>query len=355
MIDLVKWSSRKWSSWKIITLIPRGYKYQDSKCPIYRPVRSGISPQRPEFAEVTSFFVNYLTTRPLNYSTRSEMNNEDKYFRLILKKLFKMYGFDFSEYRESTIKRRLARRMAYTGAGNYRDYLDILQERPQEYSHLLNDLTIKLSRFFRNQDVFERLQHEIFPDILRFKKEHAQNALRIWCAGCAFGEETYSVAITLIEYLKRGKEKIDDYDITIFGTDIDEETLEKARLAVYDKEAVKEVKKKILDEYFSVCGDYYQVVGSVKALVSFTIHDLTSERHISPPAGVVTNYDLILCRNTLIYFSISLQERVFSNILRSLNLGGYLILGRSESIPKNLEDSLVLKNLKERIYQKIES
>ena len=160
------------------------------------------------------------------------------------------------------------------------------------------------------------------------------------------------MAITLVEYLKRKKEKTGDYDITIFGTDIDEETLQKARLGVYDKEAVKEVKMGMLDEYFHVKGDHYQVIDSIKALVNFTIHDLTSERHICPPAGVVTNYDLILCRNTLIYFSIPLQERVFSNLFRSLNRGGYLILGRSESIPKDLEGSFVLKNRKKRIYQK---
>jgi chemotaxis methyl-accepting protein methylase len=281
------------------------------------------------------------------------MNNEEKYFRLILKKLYKMHGFDFSEYREGTIKRRLARRMVFTEAANYRDYLDVLKERPEEYAHLLDDLTIKLSRFFRNQYVFERLQNEIFPDIFRLKKEHDQNTIRIWGAGCAFGEETYSVAIILIEYLKR-KREIDNYDISIFGTDIDEKALEKARLGIYDKEAVKEVKKGILDEYFLVRGDYYQVIDSIKELVNFTKHNLTSEKPICPPSGVVTNYDLILCRNILIYFSTPLQERVFLNLFKALNPGGYLILGKSESIPKGLEDSFVLKNPKERIYQKIE-
>ena len=280
------------------------------------------------------------------------MNKQEKDFRLILSKLYKMYGLDFSKYREGTIRRRLARRMAFTGAGNYQDYLDILEERPQEYGHLLRDLTIKSSRFFRNQYVFERLQNEIFPDLFRQKKEEGKDVLRIWCAGCAFGEETYSVAITLVEYLKRKSEKAGDYDITIFGTDIDEEALGKARLGLYEKEVVKVVKKRILDEYFLVREDHYQVINSIKFLVSFTTHDLISEKYISPPAGVVTNYDLILCRNTLIYFSIPLQERAFSNLFTSLNRGGYLILGRSESIPKDLKGSFVLKNRKERIFQK---
>lgn len=161
------------------------------------------------------------------------------------------------------------------------------------------------------------------------------------------------MAITLVEFLKKKREKTDDYDITIFGTDIDEESLEKARLGEYDGDAVKEVKRGILDEYFFVSGDYYRVVDSIKALVSFTIHDLASETHMSPPAGVVTSYDLILCRNTLIYFSVPLQERVFLNLFKSLNPGGYLILGKSESIPKNHEDSFIIKNQKEKIYKKI--
>jgi len=105
------------------------------------------------------------------------MNDQEKYFKLILKKLCKMYGFDFSGYRQSTIKRRLVRRMALTGTDNYRDYLDLLAEKPQEYSLLLNDMTIKLSRFFRNQYVFERLQHKIFPGLFRSKKEHGHNVL----------------------------------------------------------------------------------------------------------------------------------------------------------------------------------
>ncbi len=281
------------------------------------------------------------------------MNNEEEYFRLILKQLCRMHGLDFSEYRQRTIKRRLARRLALTGAGSYREYLDILQKTPREYNHLLHDLTIRLSRFFRNPYVFDRLQNEVFPDILRSKKEHGRNVLRIWCAGCAFGDEAYSVAITLVEFLKRKKEKTDDYDITIFGTDIDEETLEKARLGEYDGNAVKEVKKGILNEYFFVSGNYYRVINSIKALVNFTTHDLTSKTHMSPPSGIVANYDLILCRNTLIYFSIPLQEKVFINLFNSLNPGGYLILGRAESIPKDLENFFILKNSKERIYKKL--
>jgi chemotaxis methyl-accepting protein methylase len=119
--------------------------------------------------------------------------------------------------------------MAATGCDNYSDYFDYLEKDPREYERLFKDLTIKVSRFFRNRAVFEILSDEIFPDIMNAKKSKNDNTLRIWCAGCSFGEEAYSVAITLAEYLKKNKKKIDDYNISIFGTDIDDEALERAK------------------------------------------------------------------------------------------------------------------------------
>ena len=280
------------------------------------------------------------------------MKAQENEYELILSNLYKMSGFDFSQYREGTIRRRLARRMAVTGTVDYRGYLEILEGKPQEYGCLLEILTIKVSRFFRNHHVFEKLREELFPDLFRQKEEERTTALRIWCAGCAFGEEVYSVAISLMSYLEEKGENPANYDITLFGTDIDDETLEKARLGIYGKEAVKEVKQEILDTYFLAEKDRYRLKESIKSLVSFTLHDLTSKKYLCPPAGVVANYDLILCRNTLIYFSAPLQERVFTNLYRSLNRGGYLILGKSESVPKHLENLFVLDNRKNRIYQK---
>ena len=277
---------------------------------------------------------------------------------LIFKGLRARYGIDFSRYREGTIKRRLTRRMAATVCDNYSDYFDYLEKDPKEYGRLFRDLTIKISRFFRNRAVFEILSDKIFPDIMNAKKSKNDNTLRIWCAGCSFGEEVYSVAITLVEYLKKNKEKIDDYNISIFGTDIDDEALERAKQGVYDAEAVKEIKREILDSYFSSnhliiqSSNSYLVVDFIKNMVSFSKHDLTSETKISPPAGIVANYDLILCRNLLIYFSEPLQKRAFSNLFNSLNPGGYIILGRSESIPRHFEPFLITQNSRHRVYKK---
>ena len=236
--------------------------------------------------------------------------NDGKYLELIFKGLHEKYGIDFSLYRDGTIKRRLARRMAATNSDNYLDYYYNLEKKPEEYENLLRDITIKVSRFFRNRHLFQALYADIFPDIINNKKSQNDNTLRIWGPGCAFGEEIYSVTITLLEYLEEKRKSINYYDISIFGTDIDEQALSKAKLGIYDKDAVKNVKKEILDKYFLVRGDRYLLIDSIKNLVYFTRNDLTSEKHISPSSGVITNYDLILCRNTLIYFSLALQQRV---------------------------------------------
>jgi len=250
-----------------------------------------------------------------------------------------------------------------TGCDNYSDYFYYLEKDTEEYGLLFRDLTIKVSRFFRNRAVFEILSDKVFPDIMSAKESKNDNTFRIWCAGCSFGEEVYSVAITLVEYLKKNEKKIDDYNISIFGTDIDGEALKIARAGIYDAEAVKEIKKEILDSYFLYnhpiiqSTNYpnlpsYLVVGAIKNMVSFSEHDLASETKMSPPAGIVANYDLILCRNLLIYFSEPLQKRAFSNLFNSLNHGGYLILGKAESIPKHLEPFLITRNSRHKVYKK---
>ncbi|MDI6688461.1 MAG: protein-glutamate O-methyltransferase CheR [Desulfobacterales bacterium] len=274
---------------------------------------------------------------------------------------------DFSSYREGTIKRRLSRRMAATGCDNYKDYFDYLEKNQEEYGRLFMDLTIKVGGFFRNRAVFEMLSDKIFPDIIIAKESKNDSTLRIWCAGCSFGEEVYSVAITLVEYLKKNEKKINSYNISIFGTDIDDKALEKARAGVYDAEAVKEINKEILDSYFILSKTtnletpkkfrphlpYYLVVDSIKQMVNFSSHDLASETKMSPPAGIVANYDLIFCRNLLIYFSEPLQKRAFSNLFNSLNPDCYLILGKSESMPEFLKPFFVKQHPQHEVYKKI--
>ena len=301
--------------------------------------------------------------------------NEEKYLKLIFKGLLLRHDIDFFRYREGTIKRRLARRMAATGCDDYKHYFNYLEKDRKEYSRLFKDLTIKVSRFFRNRAVFKILSDRVFPDIISAKEIKNNTVLRIWCAGCSFGEEVYSVAITLVEYLKEHGKKTDDYNISIFGTDIDDKALERAKAGMYGAEDVKEINKEILDSYFVFANatdtrhlkgftrfsqpfnhsnfPSYIIINFIKNMVSFSRHDLTSKTRISPPTGIVANYDLIFCRNLLIYFSRSVQKRAFSNLFNSLNPGGYLVLGKSETIPKDLEPFFATQNSRHRVYKKI--
>jgi len=301
--------------------------------------------------------------------------NEEKYLQLIFKGLRARHDIDFFRYREGTIKRRLARRMAATSCDNYKGYYDFLEKNEKEYARLFKDLTIKVSRFFRNRAVFKILSDKILPDMISAKKVKNDNTLRIWCAGSSFGEEVYSVAIMLVEYLKKHGKKTEEYNISIFGTDIDDKALERAKAGVYAAKDVRNINKEILDTYFIFSGaedtkqlmgfkrfsesfdnsnfPSYIIIDLIKNMVNFSRHDLTSETRMSPPTGIVANYDLILCRNLLIYFSRSVQKRAFSNLYNSLNSGGYLILGKSESIPKDLEPFFIKQNSSHNVYKKI--
>lgn len=276
------------------------------------------------------------------------MPTNDKDLKQLLEKVFEERGFDFRQYKTSLLKRRLARRLTATGAASYRDYAGILDAHPEEYKKLFDDLTINVSHFFRNPLTFELLYKVVLPEMIEFKQKSMDNMIRIWSAGCANGEEPYSIAILLIELLG---EKWNNYNITIYATDIDTEALDKARTGKYSEESVAEVKKGILDRYFHFDGNY-RIKEHVKELVDFSYHDLTSEKFIAPTKSVFTNFDLILCRNVLIYFSKPLQEKVFTNFKKDLNKNGYLVLGEAGTLPDDFKSDFVCVDNLSRIYQK---
>lgn len=278
--------------------------------------------------------------------------NED-HLQEFLNEVWQETGYDFREYRHATIERRIAKRIILLGAGDLANYRRILGQRPDEYRHLVSDLTIKVSRFFRNPYVFEAIDLLVWPDLLKVREQSKH--LRIWSVGCAHGEETYSLAISVLDHIRRKKKPPKEYDITIMGTDIDEEVLARARAGIYGVSAVAEVKKRLLDAYFTYdpLTATYCVIPEARHLVTFAVHDILAPAIISPPCGVVTNYDLILCRNLLIYLSYSLQEKVLSRLLQALNPGGYLILGKSEAVPPQMANGLQVYDKQANIFQKM--
>lgn len=279
------------------------------------------------------------------------MDLNDNLVRDLLLRILEKTGKDFREYRSGTINRRISRRMALTDVNTLEDYLNVLQNHPSEFEHLVHDLTIKVSHFFRNPYVFELMDLAVWPPVLEAAKKSRH--IRIWSAGCANGEETYSLAMSILDHLERKKIPRADIDITIIGTDIDDQALNAAKRGRYGSSALGETKKRIFEKFFVAGGNYYEVIPEIKNIPTFTRHDLTSHVTISPSSGVVTNYDLIFCRNVLIYFTAPLQERVLLNFWKILNPNGFVILGESEGIPLSVSKYLGVFDQRGNIYRKI--
>ncbi|HHT9107031.1 MAG TPA: CheR family methyltransferase [Candidatus Wunengus sp. YC63] len=277
------------------------------------------------------------------------MKSNDDGLRLLLSKIYEERGFDFRQYNTNMLERRLARRLSTTGAKTYQEYARVLDVDSSEYEKLFDGLTINVSHFFRDPLVFELLYKVVLPEMIAYKAQHGDTYIRTWSAGCAQGEEPYSVAILLTELLG---EQLNDYHVTIYATDIDRNALDKAKIGEYQESGVLEVKKGFLDKYFSH-NRSYKIKESIKELVDFSFHDLASEKFIAPPRSVFANFDLILCRNVLIYFTRELQRKVLSNLEAALNKGGYLVLGETETLPMNMQKDFICKDGMCKIYQKL--
>jgi len=251
---------------------------------------------------------------------------------------------DFHAYRPGAIQRMLALRVAKSGAGNYEHYYETLRASPLEVDELIQALTVKVSSFFRNPYVFEALAETVLPELSeRFSGE----TLRVWCAGCARGEEPYSVAILLRDLMSRGERRAQPF---ILGTDLDPQAIAAARRAQYPEESLLDVKKRYLDRYFRADGGTYTVGAEIRALVTFAAHDITTLQ--APRGGVFNDYHLILCRNVLIYFDRAVGERTSAFLANSLASGGFLMLGEAETVPESLTPAFseILPELK--IYRK---
>ncbi len=232
-------------------------------------------------------------------------------------------GADFSAYKLPSLQRRLARRMALRMQPTLGDYVTLLRADREEIDALCEDLLIHVTSFFRDAAELEKLKEVAFPAILEAK--HEGGPIRLWVAGCSTGEEVYSLAICLLEFLAehaRGAK----VPIQIFATDVSEKAIAKARAGVYSDAIVREVGADRLARFFEkLDGGSYRVRKSVRELCAFVRHDLASD----PP---FSRLDLVSCRNVLIYFNPALQQRVLGAFHFALNLPGFLLLGRAESI-----------------------
>ncbi len=250
----------------------------------------------------------------------------------ILKFLKDQRGFDFSGYRAAMIKRRLEQRLALANCRDSQAYWQYLLLHPEELDGLLGALTINVSRFFRDTLTFEYLGDRLLPAILTEKGKVPLSSFRIWSAGCANGEEPYSIAILIHELFRKENFR---GTVDFFATDIDPECLNRAQEGRYRKESLQGVKFGILEKYFHRQGDWFQLAPEIRSLVDFSLFSLLDPKSQVPPESVFGDFDLILCRNVLIFFNVETQQQVFDRLYRSLNKGGYLVLGEAESPPSN--------------------
>jgi len=229
-------------------------------------------------------------------------------------------GHDFSQYKRSTMLRRIQRRMQVVGATTGAEYLERLRDKQDEARLLFRDLLINVTCFFRDAEAFDYLRREVIPELLRDKG--AGDSIRIWTPGCSSGEEAYSIAILIAEALSRARAKP---SVQIFATDIDEAMLQKARSACYPQTAVKDVPLELLDRYFYAQDDDYVLAQSIRDMVRVSNHNLIKD----PPFSRV---DMIVCRNLLIYLNTALQQRLIPVFHYALKPRGWLFLGSAENI-----------------------
>ncbi|HYZ30397.1 MAG TPA: CheR family methyltransferase [Thermoleophilaceae bacterium] len=249
-------------------------------------------------------------------------------------------GFDFSAYKRTTVSRRIEKRMAVVNSPSFADYQDYLEVNPQEFTELFNTILINVTSFFRDQAAWEFLSHDVVPRLL--ESSPTDQAVRVWSAGCASGEEPYTVAMVLAEAMGDNAFKS---RVKIYATDLDDDALAAARQGVYSNDAVKPVPPELLDKYFEPNARGIAFRPDLRRAIIFGRNDLIADAPIS-------RIDLLLCRNVLMYFSPEAQGHILERFNFALNPAGFLFLGKSEMLIAHGE-LFSPHNLKWRVFRKV--
>lgn len=262
---------------------------------------------------------------------------EDVAYQKMKKLLHETVGLNFNGYRDAYLKRRFAIRLRATGTNTYRKYVRYLQKNPAEYNVIIDNLVINYTTFFRDKDVYVYLEKTVLPSLFK------SNNVRIWSAGCASGEEPYSLAILVHEILG---EKLPNYNVKIIASDLDEDALDKAVKAKYSKKQLNGMSASLIDKYFLIDGEKYKVKEFVKRLVTFEKHDLMTP-------SLRKGFDMILCRNVMIFFARESQELVHMHFYDALREGGYLVIGKAEVMTGEPSEKFWCSDINSRVYQKV--
>jgi chemotaxis protein methyltransferase CheR len=264
---------------------------------------------------------------------------DESYFPKILDLVLKMKGFDGQNYKLNYVKRRVAVRMRATKSATYRDYFQFLAQNHDEASHLLDRLTIHVTEFFRDPEIYEALREKVFPSLLTAARN---KRIRVWSAACSTGEEPYSLAFLLSELLGPRSE----FSFEILATDVDAASLRTARLGEYSRESAGKISKKVLGKMFRVEGAKFKVLPGLQKTIRFVQHDLFG---VWPED--FSGFDLILCRNVLIYLTAPQQQKLYENFSRVLNSGGVLVLGLTETLLGPARELYRCFDIRSRFYR----
>ncbi|MEU4426755.1 CheR family methyltransferase [Actinoplanes sp. NPDC024001] len=268
------------------------------------------------------------------------MQATDPHFEALLLYLKESRGFDFTGYKRSSLMRRVQRRMTQVGAEDYPDYLDYLQVHPDEFTALFNTILINVTAFFRDADAWDYLRAEVLEPMV--SAQPAGSLIRIWSAGCASGEEAYTLAMVLAEVL--GVDQFKDR-VKIYATDVDEEQLNEARQATYGDREMQGLAPELVEKYFEPVNGRHTFRKDLRRSIIFGRNDLVQDAPIS-------RINLLTCRNTLMYFNAETQAKILSRFHFALAETGVLFLGKAEMLLSH--GSLFTPiDLKRRVFRRV--
>ena len=266
--------------------------------------------------------------------------HKDLDFENLLQYLRINRGFDFTGYKRSTLMRRVTKQMETLNIDSFGNYQDYLEVHPDEFKNLFNTILINVTAFFRDSSAWDYLAKEIIPNIIKNKPK--DGLIRFWSAGCASGQEAYTLAIIVAEIL--GVEEFRQR-VKIYATDVDEEALTQSRQASYSAKNIIEIPLGLRDKYFDIVNKNYIFRQDLRRCVIFGRHDLLQDAPIS-------RLDLLICRNTLMYFNSEIQGKIINRFHFALNDHGYLFLGKAEMLVMH-SNLFVPIDLKNRIFSKV--
>lgn len=312
---------------------------QDPLTSAYPGMALAVAPTAVDIAapleRIGALLVDLLTGRGVPAAA-----DEQQALERFLEELRQRHGLDFTQYKPATILRRLQRRILATGSKTLDSYRAYLANHPQEAQMLTNSLLIKVTEFFRDPDLFRALQEVVVPELIAYARSHEQT-IRCWSAGCATGEEAYSLAILLAEALG---EELDAFHVRLFATDADPDAVAFARQGSYPERALAKLPEDLVARYFTHEQDRFVVAKRLRTMTVFGQHDLTQR-------APFPRMDLVLCRNVLIYFASELQQRTLRLFTYALRDGGTLVLGKSES-PGSLAPYFQQQHKRLKIYRR---